>query len=153
MNKPADRYHYTECGLDDVFIADLPVVIDHHEEETIAIPYINDLHRAIARLIVESPTTMTGKRLRFLRTEMGLTMAELGRIVHKDHQTIGRWERSENPIDANAEAVLRLIAIEKLELGASVSVEAVSELCLPSTKTHPLVIDGSDPTNYRPQAA
>ena len=149
-NKENSEYHYTECGLDDVYIEQLKVIVDDHGEETIAIPYVNQLHKVIAQSIVESSSTMTGKRLRFLRTEMGLTMAELGKIVHKDQQSIGRWERGENPIDANAEALIRLIVIERLKLQPSTSAEMVSELCLPRTETKPIRIDGNDPKHYRP---
>lgn len=153
MAKEIETYRYTECGLDDVIIEGLPVCVDDDEEETIAIPNINKLHRAIAESIVESPAAMTGKHLRFLRTEMGLTMAELAQIVHKDHQTIGRWERGETALDPNAEAVIRLIAIERLEVGGLATAETVSARCLPKAGTGPIRIDGRDPNDYRPMAA
>lgn len=152
MNTRKDIYHYTECGLDDVFIIGMPMIADD-DDEAVAIPNINELHCAIAAAIVSGDTAMTGRRLRFIRTEMGLTMAELGRMVHKDQQTVGRWERDETPIDANAEAVLRLIAMERLDLGAPESVAAVSELCFANAQTKPIHIDGKDPVNYRPIAA
>lgn len=153
MGKQIKTYRYTECGLDDVFIEGLAVVVDDNAEEAIAIPNINQLHRAIARFIVETPATMTGKRLRFLRTEMGLTMAELGRMVHKDQQSVGRWERGETAIDANAEALIRLIAMDRLQITKCASAEAVSALCLPTAETTPIVIDGRDPNDYKPMAA
>jgi transcriptional regulator with XRE-family HTH domain len=51
---------------------------------------------------------MTGKELRFLRTEMGMTQAELAKIVHREPLTISRWERSEDEIDSNAEVLVRV---------------------------------------------
>jgi transcriptional regulator with XRE-family HTH domain len=63
---------------------------------------------------------MTGPELRFIRTEMGMTQAELAKVVHHDAQSVGRWERNEFPIDQTAEALIRLLAIEKLELACGV---------------------------------
>jgi DNA-binding XRE family transcriptional regulator len=51
---------------------------------------------------------MTGPELRFIRTEMGMTQAELAKVVHHDAQSIGRWERSEFAIDQTAEALIKL---------------------------------------------
>jgi hypothetical protein len=39
-----------------------------------------------------------------------------GLLRFHDHQSIGRWERSEFPIDQTAEALIRLLAIEQLDL-------------------------------------
>jgi transcriptional regulator with XRE-family HTH domain len=76
---------------------------------------------------------MTGPELRFIRTEMGMTQAELAKVVHHDAQSIGRWEHSEFAIDQTAEALSRLLAIEKL--GLKLDGETVSELserCVPA---------------------
>lgn len=96
---------------------------------------------------------MTGKELRFLRTEMGMTQAELADIVHREPLAISRWERGKSPIDSNAEALIRLYAVEKLALWSGPKVSDVMEWCIPSAETPPLVIDGSDPARYRVKAA
>lgn len=144
---------YTECGLDDVFIIGMPVMTDDDDEETAAVPNINGLHRAIAGAVVSADAAMTGRRLRFIRTEMGLTMAELGRLVHKDQQSVGRWERGETPIDVNAETVLRLIAAERLGLEPPKSAAAVSQSRLAGAPAKPIRIDGRNPAEYRSIAA
>jgi transcriptional regulator with XRE-family HTH domain len=96
---------------------------------------------------------MTGPELRFIRTEMGMTQAELAKVVHHDAQSVGRWERNEFPIDQTAEALIRLLAIEKLELTVDgKTVSELSERCLPSAASKQIVIDGHDPSHYR-QAA
>ena len=63
------------------------------------------LHKAIAAGIIKHASSISPKELRFLRTEIGMTQAELAMIVKKDHQTVGRWERGETIIDQNAEAL------------------------------------------------
>ncbi|OUD09053.1 hypothetical protein BVC71_10085 [Marivivens niveibacter] len=108
------KYHYIECGLDNVFIDGLTPIIDDEGDEVITIHHIAGLHAEIARGIVGKNGKMTGKELRFLRTEMGYTQAQLAETVNSTGLTLGRWERSEHPIDANAETVIRRIAGEKL---------------------------------------
>jgi DNA-binding transcriptional regulator YiaG len=143
-------YKYTECGLDNVVIKNMPMIIDDAGEEVYEIRNVVGLHRVIATCIVRHPRGISPKELRFLRTEMGLTQAELAEIVKKDHQTIGRWERGETPIDQNAEALIRLLAAEKLDLLRDETIEEVVRSCVPTAEVQVITIDGGDPRNYRP---
>ena len=146
-------YRYTECGLDNVLIHGIEVVRDDDGDKVISIPNIVGLHKAIAESIVAQPSGMTGAELRFIRTELGLSQAELGKIVHKDHQSVGRWERGEHPMDGAVEALIRLHAIERLEIKTTEGPAEISALCVPGADAHRHVIDGRDPKNYRPLAA
>lgn len=146
-------YRYTECGLDNVIIEGVQFLADDSGEEVVCIPNVNGLHHVIAQSILSRKSSMTGKELRFLRTEMGLTQAELAAIVHREPLAVSRWEREERPIDSNAETIIRLHAMEKLEIETKVSVEDVSRWCIPSARERPINIDGSDPSNYQPIAA
>ena len=111
------RYRYTECGLDNVFIEGIEAGVDDDGDEVLYIPAVNALHKTIARGIVESESGVTGQELRFLRTMMGLTQAELARHVHHDAQSVARWEKNRTPIQPASEIVIRLLAVEKLNLG------------------------------------
>ena len=146
-------YRYRECGLDNVIIEGVQFPVDDGGEEVVTIPRINVLHRLIARLVATKPSGLTGRELRFLRTEMGLTQAELARIVHREPLAISRWERGEVEIDQNAEALIRLHAIEELDLDVDVTVREVSEWTVASAKAAPFVIDGSNAPHYRPKSA
>lgn len=108
------KYHYIECGLENVFIDGIPPVIDDDGDEVVQIPHIAALHAEIARGIVVRDGSISGPELRFLRTEMGMTQAALGKLLNNDGQTIGRWERGEFPIDLTAETVIRRLAGERL---------------------------------------
>jgi transcriptional regulator with XRE-family HTH domain len=146
-----EPYHYTESGLDSVFIHGVTFVTDNAGEETITIPFVNGLHKAIAAALVGKPSNLTGKELRFLRTEMGMTQAELSAIVHREPLAISRWERGEvAEIDSNAEALIRLHAREVLGLAVEASVKQISGFSMPSAMSPRIDIDGSDPENYRP---
>lgn len=109
-------YHYTESGLLNVYIEGLSPMIDDDGDEVIQIPAINELHSIIAQGIVRHEKGISPEELRFLRTEMGLTQSELAAVVHRDKQTVGRWERGELPIEGAAETVIRGLAIQRLAL-------------------------------------
>jgi DNA-binding transcriptional regulator YiaG len=143
-------YQYTECGLDNVVIRGMPVVVDDAGEEVYSIPNVIGLHRTIAACIIKHVRGISPKELRFLRTEMGMTQAELAEIVKKDHQTVGRWERGETMLDQNAETVIRLLASEKLGIRDGESVTEMAKRSVPSAEVQVIFIDGHDPTNYRP---
>jgi transcriptional regulator with XRE-family HTH domain len=82
----------------------------------VTIPNVNGLHKAIAQGITHRHSAMIGRELRFLRTEMGMTQAELALIVHREPLAISRWERGEVEIDSNAETLIRLHATDRLGL-------------------------------------
>jgi DNA-binding transcriptional regulator YiaG len=141
-------YHYTECGLDNVVIEGITFVIDQAGEETVVIPAIGSLHKVIAEGIVGLPSKMSGKELRFLRSEMGLTQGQLARIIKTTLLTISRWEREENPIADAGEMLIRLLAVKRLGLGIKLDVETVGTRVTRQTRVEPIRIDGSDTAHY-----
>ncbi|WP_299617814.1 helix-turn-helix domain-containing protein [uncultured Tateyamaria sp.] len=146
-------YQYTECGLDNVFIEGMNVVEDHAGEETVTIPAIGLLHQVIAEGIVSLPSKMSGKELRFLRTEMGMTQEQLAEILKVTPLTVSRWEREESPIKDAAEMLIRIMAVQRLELDVDMDVDDVSEKVTLSVRSSPIRIDGSDPQHYNLVAA
>lgn len=144
-------YRYTECGLDNIIIRGINFLKDDAGERVITIKNVAGLHRAIATAIITKPASMTGKELKFLRTEMGLTQAELAAIVHREPLAMSRWERGEvEQIDTNAETLIRLHAREVLGLDIDASVRDIAGWSVPTAISPPLEIDGSNPNNYRP---
>lgn len=144
-----NSYRYTDCGLDNVIIDGVSFVADDAGEEVLSIPNINGLHHVIALGIVTREVMMSGREMRFLRTEMGVTQAELAAMIHREPLTISRWERGETDIDANAETIVRLLANEKLGLDMTDHVGAISGWSIPSATSRPIHIDGTDPDNYK----
>jgi DNA-binding transcriptional regulator YiaG len=142
-------YRYTESGLDNVMIDGVNLLADDAGERCMVIPNINGLHKAISHGIVVRRESMSGRELRFIRTEMGMTQAELANMLHREPLAVSRWERAESPIDANAEALVRLYAIQELKLPGDANVREIAGWCVPSAETPPIRIDGSDPSNYR----
>ncbi len=138
------EYHYNECGLNNVVIYGLEFVLDDEGDEIITIPHVNELHRVIACGIVSHKHGMSADELRFLRTEMGYTQAELAGLVHHERQSIGRWERGEFPIDSAAEAIIRRLAIEKLELALEQGIDELSRSSVPTVPLQRINIGASN---------
>ena len=144
-----DEYVYSECGLDNVIIRGMLTQIDDMGDEVYCIPNVNVLHRTIAEAIIKHQSSISGKELRFLRTEIGLTQAEMAKFVHVDTQTVGRWERGETPIQPAAEALIRKLIAEKLELDDDGSIDEIAGRCTPSAQTQMINIDHYDGGSYR----
>lgn len=86
-------YHYRECGLRNVWLAN---GFDSHETAYgpgIAIHDLPGLHRAIARGLINKGGRLTGSELRFLRHEMNLSQARLAALLGNEAQTIALWEK------------------------------------------------------------
>jgi transcriptional regulator with XRE-family HTH domain len=147
MDHP-EGYKYVDCGLDNVIIAGVQLLVDDAGEEVVSIPNVNGLHKAIALGIVRRKALMSGRELRFLRTEMGMTQAEVAAMVHREPLAVSRWERNENPIDPNAETIIRLHAIKQLKLPIEASVSEISGWSIPRAVAEAIQIDGSDPAHY-----
>lgn len=143
-------YRYTESGLDNVMIRGMTVPVDDAGEEVYSIPNVRGLHNVIVRCVITRVRGLSPKDIRFLRTEMGYTQAQLAGLLKKDHQTIGRWERGEIPMDQNAEFAIRMLAKDKLNIDTEMSIEDMLRSCVPSSEPDSIVIDGTDPTHYKP---
>lgn len=142
-------YRYEECGLDNVILVGLEAYEDDGGESAVTIRNINGLHRAITEGIAKKPTGITGRELRFVRTELGQTQAEMAAVINKDVQTIGRWERGEFPIDPNAETIIRVLALQHVE-SVVPAIEEMVGWSVASSGEPPFRIDASDPDNWRP---
>lgn len=107
-------YHYAECGLDHVFIAEGVIEKDDVGDRTFRFPAINRLHKAIAEAIIESDGLLDGKEIRFLRTEMGMTQSELAKLLDRNSQTVARWEKGEKDVDRAQDTLIRQLSAERI---------------------------------------
>ncbi len=133
-------YHYTECGLDNIIIEAELIAIDDQGEEIVTIPALGHLHNTIAQGIIGQNCALSGAEIRFLRTEMGMTQAELAQLLHRDTQSVGRWERGEAELDPAQDIIIRQLAAEKLGLELAESVQAQSQKVAPTARRMPIHI-------------
>ena len=83
-------------------------------EELVMIPAIEELHRLIARDLAKSRARLRPGGIRFLRTYLGYSSADFAAVMSVTPETVSRWEskRSQQPMSATAERLLRLMALQ-----------------------------------------
>ncbi len=105
-------HHYTECGLNNVYLCN-GYEIEHDDgEEYVSVEAIDDLHRRIANLLIEKPFALTGQEIRFLRIEMSTSQKNLGLLLGMDAQTVARWEKGQTELPRTADAAIRSLYAE-----------------------------------------
>src|SRR5579863_188106 len=103
-------YHYTESGLDNIYLED-----GFNEHETpygvaISIEDTAGLHKAIGRWLIEQPSPIRGAELRFLRIEMETTQRTLAAILGTTEQTLRLWEKYRTrALPGSADRLLRAL--------------------------------------------
>lgn len=110
-------YHYTESGLDTVYLLDGYRIETHPAYgELITIDNVRGLHDAIGMALVELPRPLNGAEFRFLRREMDLTQKALGALLGVQEQTVALWEKTALSKVSNeaAERLTRLLYAEHL---------------------------------------
>lgn len=107
-----DPLHYTECGLDDVYLMSGYEIQDTPYGEGLTIKNLDQLHKAIGCYLASQKKALSGKELRFLRTHMKLTQSDLGKLVGLSSQQVARWEKGEFDISSPAERLVRALYIQ-----------------------------------------
>jgi DNA-binding transcriptional regulator YiaG len=108
-------YHYTDSGLDYIFLKNW-----YEEKETpygkgVAIHNLQGLHGAISMDIVENRPVLSADEFRFLRKELEFTQASLGQILDRDAQSVANWEKGDTEIPVMAANILRAIYRERAQ--------------------------------------
>lgn len=70
--KPKAPYHYTSCGLDDVYLLSGYEIEQTPYGQGVSIKNADDLHTAIGMYLVSGKKLLSGKEVRFLRHQMDL---------------------------------------------------------------------------------
>lgn len=107
-------YHYTECGLDNVWLKN-----GYTEHQTpygcgVAVSDADQLHEVLALAIAKKAGRITGQELRYLRSMLDLSQGALGATLGVKDQSISLWERKDS-ITTAAEAVVRMLVVEKMD--------------------------------------
>ena len=110
-NTDKPPYHYTMCGLDDIYLTSGYDRTDTEYGGGVTIHDLDGLHRAIGEYLVYWKKALSAKEVRFLRHEMDLSQAQLGDLLRVTDQTVARWEKGEVDIPGPADLVLRALYI------------------------------------------
>ena len=92
------RYHYVECGLNDVYLRNGFKRSRSPRGSSVSISNIDGLHRVIGEHLSRHKKELNGKELCFLRREMLLSQATLAHLLDVSEQTIHRWEADKTTI-------------------------------------------------------
>ena len=112
----SDLYHYKVCGLDNYWLTpDLYKRGLTDGRETLTFPRLFDVQAAIGMHVCSLDRPLTGKEVRFLRTDIGYTQSELGcALGYKDKQRVAAAEKAaetaaggSGPLAGTADLLLR----------------------------------------------
>jgi DNA-binding transcriptional regulator YiaG len=112
-------YHYTECGLNNVWLRNGYKVEKTPYGEGVAIEDADGLHLAIGLRLVRDKPRLSGAEFRFLRKELDMSQSSLAAWIGKDVQSVARWEKS-GRVPKMAERLLRAIYREHAEGNAKI---------------------------------
>lgn len=109
--KKVKPYHYTECGLNNIYLVNGFEFVETPRGAAIVLTDVDGLHNAIGDMLVEKRKNLTGAEFRFLRHELGMTQLSLATVLGVDVQSVARWEKGQTkgPIDRPAQSILRLL--------------------------------------------
>jgi putative transcriptional regulator len=106
-------YHYTESGLQNIWLANGYVKRETADGVAVAIHDLDELHDAIGRTLAMRPH-LTGAGLRFLRQELNLSQRRLGEMLGASEESVSLWERK-GKIPKSADRIVRALYLEKLD--------------------------------------
>lgn len=106
-------YHYTECGLNNVWLKNGYTSKKTAYGEAVAIADVDGLHKVIALGLLEKGGRITGKELRFLRLALNLSQASLAKLVGASEQSLSLWERT-GKVPQHADTITRLLISDTL---------------------------------------
>lgn len=154
------RYHYTECGLDNVYLENIDMrVCQACGERSPIIPRITELHATIGQAVALQNVPMAGKEARFLRQHLGLKAKEWAAFLHIDTATLSRWENGGQMIGPQADSLMRLMYFYLLaeKQGRAIPehlADQVAAVVTQKSDAMALLVNTRKPArySYRPQA-
>ena len=118
-NKTPKRYHYRDCGLDNVWIEGGFDEVASPYSMAVAIHDLDGLHRCIAQCLVRKPGPLTGPELRFLRNELDLSQLALGGLCGRNERTMREWETRDVPVEEPANTIVRFVYEQRVNPATS----------------------------------
>ncbi len=107
--KKEDMYHYTSCGLRNIWLRNGYEVKVTSYGQGVAIHNVEGLHKAIGLNLVQNKPQLTGAEIRFLRKELDMPQSQLASILGVSENSIRGWGKHRRKITKPAERVLRMI--------------------------------------------
>ncbi len=104
-----ELFHYTDCGLDYVYLANGYTVHETAHGEGVSIKDARTLHAFIALAVIAQPRALQGQDVRFLRGMMRLSQEALAKVLRQQRGSVARWEAEPTKdIPGAADSALRM---------------------------------------------
>jgi putative zinc finger/helix-turn-helix YgiT family protein len=113
MRTRKEDYHYDECGLKGVTLVGVEVArCPRCGNYEISIPQLEELHRLLAKVLIDKSTRFTGDEVRFLRKSLGWSGSDFAKHMGVAEETVSRWENDAAQIGPQADRLLRLLVAQ-----------------------------------------
>lgn len=119
-------YHYTESGLQNVYLQNGYSITETPYGKAVSIVDVQGLHRVIGQTLAHK-SHLTGAELRFLRKEIGFSQRMLADILGCTEQNVSLWERR-GRMPKTPERLVKVLYLEKTQGDVRVE-ELLQELC------------------------
>ncbi len=103
-------YHYKECGLPEVYLVGIETFsCEKCGEYSVAIPKIEQLHKLIVKDLLEKPSVLTFKEVRFLRKEVGFSAKKWASNMGISPEHLSRSEKADSALSVPMDKFVRAI--------------------------------------------
>jgi putative transcriptional regulator len=109
-----EPFRFVISGLDNVYLLSGYELHDTKHGPAISFADTDGLNRALGRYLANQRRRLTGKERLFLRLEMDVSQAELGRLLHISAQQVARWEKEICEIAGPADILFRCMYLQHL---------------------------------------
>lgn len=106
-------YHYTESGLNNVWLENGFNVVSTPYGKAVSIDDADGLHELLATDLANKVGKLTGKEFRFLRTILSLSQQGFANMHGVTEQAVSLWERT-GKVPKAADVMLRMLVLERL---------------------------------------
>ncbi len=114
-------YHYTESGLDNIWLENGFEIIETPYGKAVSIKDTNGLHKVISQWLISTRRPLNGAELRFIRLELDQTQKDLASFIGSTEQNVRRWEKARSkPIPGPADRLVRALLNEYINGDGSV---------------------------------
>jgi len=131
------EYHYTECGLDNIYLLNGFEINHTPNGEEIFIHDINGLNKTIGIILISKPGLLSGKEIRFIRHMLDLSQKRLANIIGIDYQSVLRWEKNKGKISKTADRFIKMMFFSYIDPRNTDIYEKINEIAdLDATEVH-----------------
>lgn len=143
-------YHYTESGLDNVWLENGYTKRRTPYGVATAVQDVDGLYKVIGRTLALKGH-LTGAEFRFLRKRLGLSQARFAALIGKTEQAVALWERKGNVPETDSRMLCAIyLEAQDGKLGLKEYLERIAEL---DRKASGKMIFHDTATGWLPHAA